>query len=310
MQDGETTNGETLSEQTNTTNGVAGVKVILYNASTNQSIGYTTTDAMGDYVFTDLTPGNYYVQFDLSTLPGGYMPTGTNTDGGPNNTGESDAYGFDGKTPFVSITAGQQNYSLDMGIIINPLPVELTLFEGYGKDCKVELRWVTESEKYNKGFVVEKSIDGINYYPIGEKAGNINSTAKLEYTLSDDKVALSGYYYRLKQIDLDGTETIFDNIYVSTNCTKYTQVGITALYPNPLKDGMVLTMKYYSETSGTARYQIITMDGKVLNTNTTGMVEGTNTVQIEVNGLPAGAYLVKLIGNEKQVSVKKFIKTE
>jgi len=73
---------------------------------------------------------------------------------------------------------------------------------------------------------------------------------------------------------------------------------------------MVLTMKYYSETSGTARYQIITMDGKVLNTNTTGMVEGTNTVQIEVNGLPAGAYLVKLIGNEKQVSVKKFIKTE
>ncbi|MBK9212240.1 MAG: T9SS type A sorting domain-containing protein [Saprospiraceae bacterium] len=80
------------------------------------------------------------------------------------------------------------------------------------------------------------------------------------------------------------------------------------MYPNPLKDGMVLTMKYYSETSGTARYQIITMDGKVLNTNTTGMVEGTNTVQIEVNGLPAGAYLVKLIGNENKCLLRNLSK--
>ena len=56
-------------QDSNEVTSVAGVQVVLFDAVTNQPVATTTTDANGNYNFTSLTPGNYFVQF---ALPAGY----------------------------------------------------------------------------------------------------------------------------------------------------------------------------------------------------------------------------------------------
>ncbi len=96
--------------------GVKNVSVALFNAS-GQATGLTTlTDANGYYTFTNLVPGDYYVVFNLNTLPIGYRPTTANVGG--DDALDSDADHTTGQTASTGfINSGSQNMTLDMGII-------------------------------------------------------------------------------------------------------------------------------------------------------------------------------------------------
>jgi protocatechuate 3,4-dioxygenase beta subunit len=87
--------------------GIPGVTVNLVNAA-GTIIATTTTDANGNYVFTNVTPGTYSVTF---TTPGGYTPTGADL-GGNDNT-DSDPIG--GTASGVVVTAGTANNTVDAG---------------------------------------------------------------------------------------------------------------------------------------------------------------------------------------------------
>ncbi len=100
--------------------GVPGVVVTVYDATTDtpvlvNGLPYTaTTNASGIYLFTGLVPGNYYVVFDLTTLPIGFEPTLPNV--GDDDAKDSDADNT-GRTPSTGfIPSGQQNLTLDLGI--------------------------------------------------------------------------------------------------------------------------------------------------------------------------------------------------
>ena len=85
------------------------------------------------------------------------------------------------------------------------VPVELTSFTADIQNESVMLKWITVTETNNQGFEVERSVNNKEWNKIGYVAGNGNSTEKIEY-LFVDKIERSGkFYYRLKQIDYDGT---------------------------------------------------------------------------------------------------------
>jgi len=96
--------------QDNGENGVQNVTVKLYDCSDNL-ISTKTTDANGLYLFSNLTPGNYYVQF---VLPSGYVFT--TKDSGTNNTVDSDADITNGKTICTTLSAGENDLTWDAGI--------------------------------------------------------------------------------------------------------------------------------------------------------------------------------------------------
>jgi large repetitive protein len=105
------TNGDGL--QTAGEPGVAGVTVNLID-STGKVIASTVTDGDGGYLFINLTPGSYVVEFtNLST-----GTTFTTKEGAPAANG-SDA-GANGKTSAVTLAAGQVNLDVDAGLIISP----------------------------------------------------------------------------------------------------------------------------------------------------------------------------------------------
>ncbi|MFM9438225.1 serine-aspartate repeat-containing protein C/D/E [Janthinobacterium sp. CG_23.3] len=98
--------------------GVAGVKVTLLDAHGVAVGSPLRTDANGNYLFTNLAPGSYSVQFDKASLPAGYVFTGR--DAGANDAADSDASVVDGGTAQVVLLAGESNHSLDAGIVATP----------------------------------------------------------------------------------------------------------------------------------------------------------------------------------------------
>lgn len=94
-----------------------------------------------------------------------------------------------------------------------PLPVELSDFTCYPtENNEIELHWKTTSETNNDHFIVEKSIDGINYTEMARLQGNQNSNQTIEYITADINPVFGNNYYRLTQVDLDGNFTNYDPI--------------------------------------------------------------------------------------------------
>lgn len=113
-----------------------------------------------------------------------------------------------------------------------PLPVEFLAFTGsqIGKD--VVLDWKTVSEKNNKGFDVERSVDGENWEIIEWVDGKINSNDVQTYQITDKNPVVGNNYYRLKQEDLDGNYTYSNVVNVFFNESNFGLV----FYPNPVVD--------------------------------------------------------------------------
>ncbi|MGG9972476.1 SdrD B-like domain-containing protein [Ferruginibacter sp. SUN002] len=97
--------------------GIAGVTVVLYAGNGTSVIGTTTTDGLGNYIFTNLDAGSYVVGF--SGFPSGYVLTTSKA--GTDATVDSDPSTITGKTNAITLVAGEVNTTIDAGLIaINP----------------------------------------------------------------------------------------------------------------------------------------------------------------------------------------------
>jgi len=112
-----------------------------------------------------------------------------------------------------------------------PLPVELSTFSARIIDKKVMLNWETATEVRNYGFDVEKSIDGKNFNKLGFVQGNGNSNSNKYYSFEDNSPETGINYYRLKQIDTDGSFE-YSKI-ISLNLNIPTEFSLSQNYPNP-----------------------------------------------------------------------------
>ena len=116
-------------------------------------------------------------------------------------------------------TAVGVDYYDDLGVqnaaeCRDPLPVSLTHFEVRRTGpATAEARWTTAQEIRNAYFEVEKSADGRTFAPCGRVAGRGTTATAHTYHLTDTAAAAAGYY-RLRQLDFDGTATHSPVVYV------------------------------------------------------------------------------------------------
>ncbi|GAA4438018.1 hypothetical protein GCM10023188_32880 [Pontibacter saemangeumensis] len=123
------------------------------------------------------------------------------------------------------------------------LPVELMEFKAVYKGGQVQLKWSTASEQDNARFEVERMQEEQPFVTIGAVAGAGNSSSLLRYTYPDAAAPAGQLYYRLKQVDSDGTYSYSNVIAVSLPGA----IGLTTkIYPNPT-DG---TAAVYLSASG------------------------------------------------------------
>ena len=100
--------------------GVPGVTVKLYTCG-GTLVATQITGANGGYLFTGLAPGSYYVEFSNLPLLGGgfyyvFTPQNAPANSNANDATDSDVDINTGKTACVTLTAGQNNLTVDAGI--------------------------------------------------------------------------------------------------------------------------------------------------------------------------------------------------
>jgi len=86
----------------------------------------------------------------------------------------------------------------------NPLPVNLIHFAAAQVNGNVKLDWTTASEINNDYFVIESSVDAVNFEEVTRLSGAGNSNVILNYRAFDNAPHPGVSYYRLKQVDYDG----------------------------------------------------------------------------------------------------------
>ncbi len=125
------------------------------------------------------------------------------------------------------------NTSIFLGKIKNPItPVELAIFTASHSNNNISLNWSTSTELNNRGFEIERSTNKTDWRLIGFKEGNGTTTEIHSYSFVDDLFGESStkLYYRLKQIDFDGSFEYSDIVEVNITPTEF---SLSQNYPNP-----------------------------------------------------------------------------
>jgi hypothetical protein len=171
------------------------------------------------------------------------------------------------------------------------LPVEMLYFNTKAKGKEVVLEWATASELNNKGFEVQRSTDGYKFSKIGWVNGNGTSIEQHTYTFTDNAAKPNtDYYYRLKQMDTDGTYEYSDIRTISL--VDKTQFSISEPFPNPTDNGTSFQLNMPQD--GEVVLSVFDLKGSVLKTQTNAFAQGTSIVHLSTTDLPSGQYYVKL----------------
>ncbi len=109
-----------------------------------------------------------------------------------------------------------------------PLPIELLSFYGDHIEQANVLHWTTASETNNLGFYVEHSLDCITFQSRGFVEGAGNSNTQQYYSFADAYPEKGIHYYRLKQMDINGSHSYSPILSIQVNDDPE-----TILYPNP-----------------------------------------------------------------------------
>ncbi len=177
------------------------------------------------------------------------------------------------------------------------LPVELISFNASCVNDKTLLRWVTATETNNSHFIIEKSVNGIDFNEISRINGSGNSNDYIEYSFVDEVKSSKLVYYRLKQVDYDGTIETFNVI--SSSCLS--NESTLSIYPNPFKDKVLIS----NLKRGNYVFEVINSYGqKVLLLN----YKDVESVDLNTSNFSAGVYKVKIIneiGESQLISVVK-----
>lgn len=178
------------------------------------------------------------------------------------------------------------------------VPVTWVDFAAYTEGSKNKLTWTTATELNNKGFQIERSPQPAKgaftaWDILGFVAPQPAKGAFAHYEFLDaaPPSGAGGTYYRLRQIDYDGTETLSKVVTVSSKGTK----GSLKVYPTVVKDILNVV------TEDKAAYQVFNLLGQQA---LSGQKPSSGVWGLDVSGLPQGTYIFK-VGTEQAKFMKQ-----
>lgn len=238
---------------------------------------YTSTGISGGVFTATHTANNYVGVNNYLNLRMIYRTTGgswTLVGNAGTNTGSN--------TAAVISRTGLTNLFGEFGVSgevsENPLPVKLAMLHAkLTNDNNTQLKWQTAFEYNSAKFVVQRSTDKVKWSTRGEVKSQGNSSSNTNYQFNDDVSGLNNtVYYRLVQVDLDGTNTT--SKMVSVVLSKAVQTSLQ-VYPNP----------------ATEKLTVSGLNGKAIVYDITGkqQLEITSDGELSTAHLPAGIYFLR-----------------
>ena len=177
-------------------------------------------------------------------------------------------------------------------------------FNGHCNGSNIDINWNTASEYNSSHFILEHSRDGFYWSEIDIQESAGISTELRDYNFTHAGVVASTNYYRLLQVDIDGTIKKYSPIVVS--CTEST-TGQMTVYPNPSSGSFQIIIKNFTAV-GEAKLMLVSATGAKIWDKSIEIGNGINTFLVS-DELEAGVYYLILIDKNfsKQV-VKQVIK--
>jgi hypothetical protein len=189
------------------------------------------------------------------------------------------------------------------------VPVELLAFTASVNNSAVQLLWSTATELNNQGFEIERSIDDDNnFVTVGFVDGMGNST-EINYYSYSDQPDLNGshqLYYRLKQVDFDGTFSYSNVVNVNYDVPK--EFVLNQNFPNPFNPSTRITYFVPKESFVSIKvYDFLGREVKTLVNNF--QTTGSHEIVFDATDLPSGTYFYNMIaGNysatKKMITIK------
>lgn len=225
--------------------------------------------------------------------------------------------GGNGWVPGISATPGDiyvlfinnftQNQSLltltwTSGTIDCWLPVEMTDFDALAREAHVDVVWRTASEVNTAWFDVQRSADNVSFEPIGRVQARGNSTQLTAYSFQD-KAPLKGYsYYRLHQVDTDGSSSLTHSVPVYFK----PRDAVLQVYPNPVREELFVALDGAQE--GTLAWRMLDASGRLAMSGMLSSAGGSQQLRIGTGALESGAYMLVLQQGETEIGRKRFVK--
>ena len=175
------------------------------------------------------------------------------------------------------------------------LPIELLSFTATCDGRSSLSEWTPATEKNNDYFSLERSDDAINFTEIARIAGAGNSIEPLDYAYTDYGIHGGDNYYRLVQVDYDGTRTVSE--IVVANCIE-PEVGEPDVqaYPNPFNDELTVVLANFGNRAATI--EVYDMLGKLIYTNKVAAPQNSYETILNLSNLPPAAYAVRVSTND------------
>lgn len=168
------------------------------------------------------------------------------------------------------------------------LPVTLISFSAKKSNTNVQLQWKLASEFSNEKFVVEHSPDLVNFKKLTEVLSKGDTQNELVYNFTDHTPIAGNNYYRLSQVDRDGTSKVLGVEVVKFDFSK---VDVT-IYPNPAQDFIKLKANNFE---GSVNIKLVSLLGQTLMSKRFNSV---NEVLLDVRNINAGNYIL-IVKNHK-----------
>lgn len=185
-----------------------------------------------------------------------------------------------------------------------PMPVELSSFSAEIIENKVSLTWTTSNEKNNFGFNIEKKSENGEWILCGFIEGNGNSNSPKTYNFSDDCISSVKQFYRLKQIDQDGSFAYSKVLEV--NPANPEDFNLFSNYPNPFNPSTKIS--YSLNKEGLVILNVFSVTGQLVKQLvSSNQKPGIYNIDFKSDGLSSGVYLVALKFNGKTITQKMVI---
>jgi len=185
-------------------------------------------------------------------------------------------------------------------------PVEYLAFTAELEGRDAFLNWITATEINNDYFAIERSTDGISFERVGVENAAGTTTESTSYLFIDENVTNLGterVYYRLKQVDFDGTFSYSNTIELTL--PQIEEEIQSNVYPNPASDYVYVTAQTQEATK--LKIKLVNMSGQLVWEYKTAEASTATQVEIPLEQFARGMYFIQVVSPRKTQTHKLIV---
>lgn len=208
--------------------------------------------------------------------------------GGKGNNGANSGSGAAGRVRVAVLSFGA-------------LPITVNYFNGTNNNGVNTLSWSADCTSPNVTFEVERSFDGANFTSISTIPATMQRCLT-PFDFTDNKV--SGIvYYRIKIVDYNGKISYTSVVKIASQAA---DMKLTGVFPNPVVN--IASFNFTAGKKDNVQLSIINFEGRIMQSRSVTIQQGSSNVSVDVTNLPTGTYLVKAVYSDGQSTIVKFVK--